>query len=258
MDSVLLEIKNGVAHITLNRPEKYNALTREMLLSLQSCLDQSEIDKSVRCVLITGAGKGFSAGQDLSQKFNPRGDDMKKMVSELYNPVIHKIRNLTRPVVAAVNGIAAGAGANIALACDIVLATESAAFIQAFSKIGLIPDSGGTYFLPRLVGFQKAAGLMMLADKVSAAEAVKMGMIYKYFPDDSFQSETQKIVASLAEMPTKALAFTKEALNKSLSQTLDEQLETEGICQEKALSTQDFMEGVMAFAEKRKPVFKGR
>src|SRR6185312_14781839 len=178
-------------------------------------------------------------------------------LSEYYNPIVRKIRNLNKPVLAAVNGVAAGAGANIALSCDVVIASENASFIQAFSKIGLIPDSGGTYFLPRLIGFQKASAIMMMGDKVSAPEAEKMGMIYKYFLDDTFITEAEKIAATLSELPTKGLAFTKQSLNKSLQQEFERQLQTEDLLQQKAASTNDFKEGVSAFIEKRKANFKG-
>jgi 2-(1,2-epoxy-1,2-dihydrophenyl)acetyl-CoA isomerase len=180
-----------------------------------------------------------------------------KAVSEYYNPVIKKIRNLSKPVLAAVNGIAAGAGANIALCCDVVVAAESASFVQAFSRIGLIPDCGGTFFLPRLIGFQKASALMMLGDKISAAEAERIGMIYKYFPDENFVPEVEKVAFQLSKSATRALSFTKDALNKSFEQSLDQQLQTEDLLQQKSASTNDFKEGIAAFIEKRKPEFKG-
>jgi 2-(1,2-epoxy-1,2-dihydrophenyl)acetyl-CoA isomerase len=257
MGSILFEIKNSTAFITLNRPEKFNAFNREMSLDLQEKLDECEKNISVRCVYITGAGKGFSSGQDLSQGAEPNSLDIGKIISEQYNPIIRKIRNISKPVIAAVNGIAAGAGANVALCCDVVVAAESASFIQAFSKIGLIPDSGGTYFLPRLIGLQKSSALMMLGEKISAKEAERIGMIYKYFPDEIFSIEAEKIAVSLSQLPTKALALTKQALNNSLEQTLEQQLQTEDTFQQKAAATNDFKEGVSAFIEKRKPDFKG-
>lgn len=257
MTSILFKIKNCVAFITLNRPEKFNAFDHEMALLLQEKLDECEKNISVRCVSISGAGKAFSAGQDLSEAIDPAGPGMEKILSEYYNPIVRKIRNLNKPVLAVVNGVAAGAGANIALCCDVVIASENASFIQAFSKIGLIPDSGGTYFLPRLIGFQKASALMMFGDKISATEAEKLGMIYKYFPEEIFISEAEKIAISLAQLPTKALALTKQALNNSLEQNLEQQLNTEDLFQQKAASTNDFKEGVAAFLEKRKPDFKG-
>jgi 2-(1,2-epoxy-1,2-dihydrophenyl)acetyl-CoA isomerase len=257
MSSILLEVNNSIAFITLNRPEKFNAFNREMALSLQQRLDEVNEDKSVRCVYIKGAGKAFCAGQDLSEVADPNGPGMDRILPEHFNPVIRKIRNLDKPVVAAINGVAAGAGANIALCCDVVVAAASASFIQAFSKIGLIPDSSGTYFLPRLIGFQKASALMLLGDKVSASEAERMGMIYKVYQDENFEEESLKIAAILALMPTRGLALTKQALNKSLSQTLEEQLGTEDILQQKAANTNDFKEGVQAFLEKRQARFVG-
>jgi 2-(1,2-epoxy-1,2-dihydrophenyl)acetyl-CoA isomerase len=257
MSSILFEIKNSIAFITLNRPEKFNAFNRQMSLDLQEKLDECEKNISVRCVYITGAGKGFSSGQDLTEAIDPSGTEMEKIISEQYNPIIQKIRNLSKPVIAAVNGIAAGAGANVALCCDVIVAAESASFIQAFSKIGLIPDCGGTYFLPRLIGLQKSSALMMLGDKISAKEAERIGMIYKYFPDETFFIEAEKIAVTLSQLPTKGLAYTKQALNKSLEQTLEQQLETEDSLQQKAAATNDFKEGVSAFIEKRKAIFKG-
>ncbi len=257
MPSILFEIENSIAYITLNRPEKFNAFNREMALLLQEKLDECESNKEIRCVFISGAGKAFSAGQDLAEVTDPNGPGMERILAEHYNPIITKIRNLNKPVVAAVNGVAAGAGANIALCCDVVIATQSASFIQAFSKIGLIPDSGGTFFLPRLIGFQKASALMMLGDKISAEEAERIGMIYKFFPDEGFLTEAEKIATMLATLPTKGLAYTKKALNKSLEQNLEQQLQTEDEYQQKAALTKDFKEGVAAFLEKRKPNFKG-
>lgn len=257
MPPILFEIRNSIAHIILNRPEKFNAFDREMALLLQEKLDECQRNNEIRCVDITGAGKAFSAGQDLAEVTDPDGPGMNKILIEHFNPIVTKIRNLHKPVVAVVNGVAAGAGANIALCCDIVIATQSASFIQAFSKIGLIPDSGGTFFLPRLIGFQKASAIMMLGDKISAEEAERIGMIYKFFPDNIFIEEAEKIAITLATLPTKGLAFTKQALNKSLEQNLEQQLYTEDEYQQKAALTKDFKEGVIAFMEKRKPNFKG-
>jgi 2-(1,2-epoxy-1,2-dihydrophenyl)acetyl-CoA isomerase len=257
MSSILLEIKNSIAFIRLNRPEKYNAFNREMALHLQKVLDECENDNMIRCVYLTGSGKAFCAGQDLSEITDPDGPGMEKILKEHYNPIVAKIRNLNKPVVAAVNGVAAGAGANIALCCDIVLATQSASFIQAFSKIGLIPDNGGTFFLPRLIGMQKASAFMMLGDKISAQEAERTGMIYKFFPDKNFTSEAEKIALTLAELPTKGIAYTKKALNRSMENTFESQLSAEDDLQQKAALTKDFKEGVAAFLEKRKANFTG-
>ncbi|MBK9257202.1 MAG: enoyl-CoA hydratase/isomerase family protein [Saprospiraceae bacterium] len=258
MSFLIYTNKSGVATIQFNRPEKYNSFVREMALDFQAALDQSAKDKTVRCIVITGTGKAFSAGQDLPEAIDPNGPEMSKIVREHYNPVIERIRNIEKPVIAAVNGVAAGAGANIALACDIVIATESAVFIQAFSKIGLIPDSGGTYTLPRLIGLQRATALMMLGEKVMAKDAVSMGMIYKSFPDELFESETNKLAVQLAEMPTYGLGLTKRALNKSFQNTLSDQLQLEDELQTLAGNSEDYQEGVAAFIGKRKPEFKGK
>jgi len=257
MSSILLEIQDNIAIITLNRPEKFNSFNREMAMTLQQQLSEAGADRSIRCVCITGAGKAFSAGQDLAEVVDPNGPGMDKILSEHYNPIIRLIRNLDKPVVAAVNGVAAGGGANIALCCDVVVASESASFLQAFSKIGLIPDSSGTFFLPRSIGFQKASALMMLGDKVSATEAERIGMVYKIFPDKTFNNESMKIAATLAALPTKGLALTKQALNNSLFNNLEQQLQSEDELQQKAASTFDFKEGVQSFLEKRRPTFKG-
>ncbi|HEY5408127.1 MAG TPA: enoyl-CoA hydratase-related protein, partial [Ginsengibacter sp.] len=204
------------------------------------------------------SGKAFCAGQDLSEITDPNGPGMTRILKEHYNPIVLKIRNLNKPVVAAVNGVAAGAGANIALCCDVVVATQSAFFIQAFSKIGLIPDNAGTFFLPRLIGAQKASAFMMLGDKISAQEAERTGMIYKFFADKVFITEAEKIAFMLAALPTKGIAYTKKALNKSMENTLEQQLSIEDELQQKAVQTKDFHEGVAAFLEKRKPNFTGQ
>ena len=258
MTATLFNIENGVGIITLNRPEKYNSFNRDMALELQAHLDKCQYDDTVRCIYITGAGKGFCSGQDLSEATNPSPEDFELMVREYYNATILKIRNIEKPVIAAVNGVAAGAGANIALACDIVVANESAFFIQAFSKIGLIPDSGGTYFLPRLVGLQRAAALMMTAEKVMAKDAVTMGMIYKCYTDELFEAETKKMAFTLAQMPTLGIGLTKRLLNSTFNNTLEQQLNAEKTVQMEAGASADFKEGVLAFLEKRKPVFTGK
>ncbi len=223
---------------------------------MQAALDKCA-GKDVRCVFITGTGKAFSAGQDLAEVVDPHGPGMEKILSEHYNPIITRIRKLEKPVVAAVNGVAAGAGANIAFCCDIVVAAQSASFIQAFSKIGLIPDSSGTYFLPRLIGWQKASALMMLGEKLVAVEAERMGMIYKVFPAETFEENSRLIAYYLAKMPTRGLAYTKHVLNLSMTNSLEEQLEIEDEFQQKAALTKDYKEGVQAFLEKREPRFSG-
>ncbi|TDO26602.1 enoyl-CoA hydratase-related protein [Sediminibacterium goheungense] len=258
MSSIVFHIEEGIAYLTLNRPDKLNSFNREMALLLQSKLDECASLHEVRAVYITGAGKGFCAGQDLAEVVDPNGPGMQRILSEHYNPIITRLRNMPKPVIAAVNGVAAGAGANIALACDIVVATKSSSFIQAFSKIGLIPDSGGTFILPRLIGFQKASALMMLGDKITAEEAERLSMIYKVYEDEDFMASAKKIAATIAQMPTKALAYIKHALNHSITNDLEEQLSLEDDYQQKAAATEDFKEGVEAFLEKRNPLFKGK
>jgi len=257
MDSILAETKENIAIITLNRPEKMNAFNRQMALLLQKILDDCSADKNTRVIYLTGNGKAFCAGQDLSEMAGAQAPGFEKILAEHYNPIVTRIRNIEKPVVCAVNGVAAGAGANIALCCDIVIAAQSASFIQAFSKIGLIPDSGGTFTLPRLIGWQKASALMMLGDRVSADDAEKYGMLYKVFADDVFAASSMKIAATLAAMPAKALAYTKQALNASLNNSFETQLKTEDSLQSAAANTDDYREAVKAFIEKRRPVFKG-
>ncbi|WP_299606161.1 enoyl-CoA hydratase-related protein [uncultured Aquimarina sp.] len=259
MSSIQIKIENGVAWITLNRPETFNSFNREMALSLQSTLDDCESNKEVRAIVLTGNGKAFCAGQDLNEVTSPElNPGFRKILEEHYNPIVQRIRKIEKPIIAGVNGVAAGAGANIALACDIVIASEASSFIQAFSKIGLIPDSAGTFFLPRLIGFQKASALMMLGDKVSANEAESLRMVYKAVPIESFMEEVGKIANKLAMMPTKALGLTKRLLNQSMVNNLDQQLSLESDLQIEAAETEDYSEGVNAFIEKRKPVFKGK
>lgn len=256
--SILLDICSNIAYIKFNRPSKFNSFNREMALLLQKTLDECAENREVRSIVLTGEGKAFCAGQDLGEVTDPeKNPGFRKILEEHYNPIITRIRNIEKPVIAAVNGVAAGAGANIALACDIVVASEKASFIQAFSKIGLVPDSGGTFFLPRLIGFQRASALALLGEKVDAVEAERMGMIYTYFSSETFEDEVNKLALQLAQMPTKALAFTKKALNKSMQNSLEEQLDLESEYQIAAAQTKDYQEGVTAFIEKRKPEFKG-
>ncbi|MBL4652625.1 MAG: enoyl-CoA hydratase/isomerase family protein [Flavobacteriales bacterium] len=257
-ETIKFEVIGGVGKITLNRPDKYNSFNREMALEMQKRLDECESSKEIRAILITGEGKAFCAGQDLAEAIDENnGIDITKIVEEHYNPIILRIRKIEKPIIAAVNGVAAGAGANIALACDMCIATESAAFIQAFSKIGLIPDSAGTFFLPRLIGLQKATALMMTGDKVGAVEAQQMGMIHKSFSDNTFMEESMKLASKMSEMPTFGLGMTKRLLNESMNNNLEQQLAIEGKIQTKCAESYDYGEGVNAFLEKRKPVFKG-
>jgi len=257
MKSIEHYIDAHVCIIKLNRPKVFNSFNKDMALTLQAILDDCEKNADVRAILLTGEGKAFCAGQDLQEITDPNGPALSDIVSQHYNPIIERIRNIEKPIVCAVNGVAAGAGANIALACDITIAGESVAFIQAFSKIGLIPDSGGTFFLPRIIGMQKATALMMLADKIMATDAEKMGMIYKVYPDDLLMEETLKVAKKLAALPTIGLGLTKRALNKSLTNDLTAQLALEDELQTAAGKTYDYNEGVAAFLEKRKPNFKG-
>ena len=255
---IIKSLINGVCELRLNRPEVFNSFNKNMALAFQDALDECEKNDEVRVILITGEGKAFCAGQDLSEAIDPDGPELSHIVEKHYNPIIERIRNIEKPIVAAVNGVAAGAGANIALACDITIAKKSASFIQAFSKIGLIPDSGGTFFLPRIIGFQKAMALMMTGDKISAEEAERMNMIYKVVEDDLFESEVSTFVQKLALMPTKGLGLTKKAVNQSFDNNLTQQLVVEKDLQTEAGNTYDFKEGVNAFVEKRKPIFIGK
>lgn len=251
------ELNNKVAIVKLNRTDVLNSFNKEMAFELHSALDNANISDGIRAVYLTANGRAFCAGQDLQEAIS--GEiELRKIVKEHYNPIILKIRNLQKPVICGVNGTAAGAGANIALACDIVIAAKSAKFIQAFSTIGLIPDSGGTYTLPRLIGLQRASALMMLGEKVSAEEAEKMGMIWKAVDDENLHDIAFNLAEKLSEMPTRGLALTKSLLNKSAYNSLESQLELEEEFQSIAGNTYDYNEGVNAFLEKRKPIFKGK
>lgn len=255
---LIQEIENKVCTLQFNRPEVFNSFNQEMAFALQNALKAAAENEEVRAIVLTGVGKAFCAGQDLAEATDPNGPALQSIVKEHYNPIIELIRTIEKPIVAAVNGVAAGAGANIALACDITIAKESASFIQAFSKIGLIPDSGGTFFLPRIIGSQKALALMMTGDKVTASEAEAMNMIYKAVADDQFEDFVQHFTQKIAQMPTRGLGLTKKAVNASFTNTLTQQLAVEEELQTIAGSTHDFNEGVAAFLEKRQPVFTGK
>ena len=258
---ILVRTANGVRHVTLNRPEVLNsfniAMAREVAAAVQSCA----ADDSVRAVLLTGAGRAFCAGQDLAAATPKPGEpwpDLADVIRATYNPIIRAIRSIEKPVVCAVNGVAAGAGANIALVCDLTIASTSATFIQSFSKLGLLPDAAGTYLLPRLVGMQRAAGLAMLADKLSAQDAKAMGLIWDVAEPEHLMAVATALAERLAQLPTRGLGLTKRAFNESLGNTLDVQIEREAEIQSEAGRTADFKEGVNAFLEKRAPVFTGK
>jgi len=248
----------AIGKITLNRPDKYNAFVRVMALELQKKLDECNSDETIRCIIISGSGKAFCAGQDLIEATDPNGPTIEEIVRQHYNPIVKKIREIKTPVIAAVNGVAAGAGANVALACDIVVAAKSASFIQAFSKIGLIPDSGGTYFLPRLIGIQKAAALMMTGETISAEKAETLGMIYAVYEDSEFETSAMKLADTISSMPTKGLGYTKKLLSQTFNNSLEEQLNLEAETQALSASSKDHQEGIKAFMEKRKPQFTGK
>ena len=257
-NSISISNRNGVRAIRLNRPEVFNSFNREMGKDFQQALDDAASDSSVRCVIITGEGRAFCAGQDLKEVTAPDAPDFTVIVEETYNQSIRRIRNMEKPVIAGLNGVAAGAGANIALACDLVIAQESASLIQAFSKIGLIPDSGGTWFLPRIIGMQRAAALAFFGDKVTAKEAVEMGLIYRSVEDHLFQQELEKLGDRLALLPTRSIGLTKKAFNASWNQPLSEHLTFERDLQMEASQTHDYSEGVTAFLEKRAAKFEGK
>jgi 2-(1,2-epoxy-1,2-dihydrophenyl)acetyl-CoA isomerase len=260
-DDLLFERAAGVATITLNRPDKLNAFTTELHRALAAALDTVEGDETIRAVMLTGAGRGFCAGQDLAERAAIiAGGKVEggKALETWYNPLVRRLRRLEKPVVCAVNGVAAGAGANIALACDIVLAARSASFIQAFCRIGLVPDAGGSYVLARLVGMARASALTLLGDKLPAEQAAAGGLIWRVVDDDALVAEATALAQHLARQPTRALALIKQALNASFANTLDEQLDLERALQIKAAATDDFREGVAAFLEKRPANFTGR
>ena len=257
--SICVDRRDGWATLILNRPDRLNAFNEDMHRRLAVALDEIALDETCRAVVLTGEGRGFCAGQDLSDRIRSVGPpDLGATLEAFYNPLIRRIRALRKPVIAAVNGVAAGAGANLALACDVVLAARSAKFIQAFAKIGLAPDSGGTFFLPRLIGDARARALALLAEPVTAERAESWGMIWRVVDDDALPAEVEALAVHLATQPTQGLALTKEAFNASPTNSLDAQLDLERDLQRKAGRTSDYAEGVRAFMEKRAPLFTGK
>jgi 2-(1,2-epoxy-1,2-dihydrophenyl)acetyl-CoA isomerase len=260
-ETVDIAFSEGVLLLTLNRPDKLNSFNEEMHLALRAGFERARDDAAVRAVLLTGAGRGFCAGQDLGDRDPRKGGaapDLGQTIEKFYNPLLRLMRSLEKPIVCAVNGVAAGAGANIALACDIVIAAESARFIQAFSKIALVPDSGGTWSLPRILGEPRAKALALTAEPVSAEQAFAWGMIWKVAPDDQFLEEAKSIAIRLAAGPTKSLGMIKAAIQAAATNSLDEQLNLERDLQRVAGRSEDYAEGVAAFLEKRKPSFSGK
>jgi 2-(1,2-epoxy-1,2-dihydrophenyl)acetyl-CoA isomerase len=261
-EAVLFDVHQNVAVITLNRPERLNALNEDIHAGLRAAFERIESDEGIRAVLLTGAGRGFCAGADLNQSLagakadTPR--DLGHSIDKDYNPLVRRMRGLPKPIICAVNGVAAGAGMNLALAGDIIIAAKSANFTQAFIRIGLIPDAGGTFFLPRLIGDARARAMAMLGETISAEQAEQFGLVYRLFDDAVFHEEALKLATSLAQKPTQALAAMKTAINASADNSLDAQLDLERDLQRKMGFTPDFAEGVAAFVEKRPARFTGK
>lgn len=258
--TIQFRIDNGVAILTLNRPERLNSFTQAMHLEVRDALDKLQSDRSVRVLVLTGAGRGFCAGQDLNDRAvepGAPGVDLGESVEKFYAPLVLTLKNLPMPVICAVNGVAAGAGANLALACDIVLAAKSASFIEAFCKLGLIPDTGGTWHLPRLVGHARAMGLALLGEKLGAEKAEEWGLIWRCVPDEALMDEALALAEHFASAPTRGLAFTKRALQASHANTLEQQLQLEAGMMRELGYSHDYREGVAAFVAKRTPHFKG-
>lgn len=261
LETLLFEVTDGVAKLVLNRPDKLNSFNQQMHAEIRQCMKQVASDPAIRCLLITGSGRGFCAGQDLTDRdvsADTAMPDLGDSVERNYNPLIRSIKKLEKPVICAVNGVAAGAGSSLALACDIVYAARSASFIQSFGKIGLIPDSGGSWTLPRLVGHARAMGMAMLAEKIPAQQAEAWGMIWKCVDDDALMDEAMQQAKFLATQPTRGLGYIKRVLQASLANTLDEQLDLERDMMRIAGRTQDYREGVNAFMNKREPKFTGQ
>jgi 2-(1,2-epoxy-1,2-dihydrophenyl)acetyl-CoA isomerase len=261
MSAVLVSLEAGVLTVTLNRPDKLNAFIPDMHRELRAALERAKDDAAIRAVLLTGAGRGFCAGQDLSERNLAPGSapiDLSVSLGSNYNPLVRRLRELPKPVVCAVNGVAAGAGANLALACDLVIAARSASFVQSFARIGLVPDSGGTYFLPRLVGSARAMGLALLGDQLAAEDAERWGLIWKVVDDSRIMEEAMGVAKKLAAGPTRGYGLTKKALYASPGNSLDAQLDLERDLQREAGFSEDYREGVAAFMQKRGPQFKGR
>ncbi|MBK7231818.1 MAG: enoyl-CoA hydratase/isomerase family protein [Saprospiraceae bacterium] len=253
--TILYSKSKEIATIQLCNPENHNSINTEMALQIQQYLDLADEDPDVRVVILTGSGKSFCAGQDLGEMICDEAPSIRKVLTQNHNPIVSKIKSMGKPVIAAVNGVAAGAGAVFALACDLIVASESAFFIQAFSKIGLTPGSGSTYFLPRLIGMQKSMGHLLLGNKISATDAEKMGMIYAVVKDDLFETEVLSIAMQLCQLPSLSLQYTKMALTQSMGNDLENQTQLEDELKCLAGESDDYLEGVSAFLEKRKPIF---